>query len=96
MERGISRHGAARVMDMLAAQRGLPQVFRTDNGKKFCGKALVAWAREKVIALRLVEPGKPSQNAYVEFFNGGCAMTSEIALVPNVVPCRGQYRKLAA
>ncbi len=53
-----------------AANQVLPQVIRTDNGKEFCGKAMVAWAHEKGIALRLIEPGKPNQNAYVESFNG--------------------------
>ncbi len=51
-------------------QRGLPRVIRTDNGKEFCGKAMVAWPHEKGVALRLIEPGKPNQNAYVESFNG--------------------------
>lgn len=31
---------------------------------------MVAWAHDKEIALRLIEPGKPNQNAYVESFNG--------------------------
>ncbi|HFK1825293.1 IS3 family transposase [Stenotrophomonas sp. GD03908] len=70
VERAISGQGVAKVLDRLAVQRGLPQVIRTDNGKEFCGKAMVAWAHEKRIALRLIEPGKPNQNAYVESFNG--------------------------
>ncbi|WP_447781492.1 IS3 family transposase [Stenotrophomonas riyadhensis] len=70
VERAISGQGVSRVLDRLAMQRGLPRVIRTDNGKEFCGKAMVAWAHEKEVALRLIEPGKPSQNAYVESFNG--------------------------
>ena len=70
VERAISGQGVSRVLDRLAAQRGLPRVIRTDNGKEFCGKAMVAWAHDKEIALRLIEPGKPNQNAYVESFNG--------------------------
>lgn len=58
------------MLDRLAVQRGLPQVIRTDIGKEFCGKAMVAWAHEKGVALRLIESGKPNQNAYVESFNG--------------------------
>lgn len=42
VERAISGHGVARVMDRLALTRGLPQVIRTDSGKKFCGRAMVA------------------------------------------------------
>jgi len=70
MERVISGQGVSRVLDRLAVQCGLPQVIRSDNGKEFCGKAMAAWDHAKGIALRLIEPGKPNQNAYVESFNG--------------------------
>jgi putative transposase len=59
-----------RVLDQLAATRGLPLVLRTDNGPEFCGRALLTWAYERGLTLRLIEPGKPNQNAYVESFNG--------------------------
>jgi putative transposase len=70
VERAISGVGVTRVMDRLALSRGLPKVIRTDNGKEFCGKAMVAWAHERDVQLRLIEPGKPNQNAYIESFNG--------------------------
>jgi len=54
----------------LARTRGLPQVIRTDNGKEFCGKTMVAWAYERGVQLRLIQLGKPDQNAYIESFNG--------------------------
>ena len=59
-----------RVFDQLAASRGLPQVLRTDNGPEFCGRAMLTWAHERGLTLRLIEPGKPNQNAYIESFNG--------------------------
>jgi transposase InsO family protein len=70
VERAISGMGVTRVMDRLALTRGLPKVIRSDNGKEFCGKAMVTWAHERGVQLRLIEPGKPNQNAYVESFNG--------------------------
>ena len=70
VERAISGHGVARILDRLALRRGLPRVVRTDNGKEFCGKAMVTWAHDRGVSLRLIEPGKPNQNAYVESFNG--------------------------
>jgi transposase InsO family protein len=45
-------------------------VIRTDNGKEFTGRAMLTWAHRQGIALRLIEPGKPNQNAYIESFNG--------------------------
>lgn len=70
VERAISGHGVSRVLDRLAISRGLPKVIRTDNGKEFCGKTMVIWAHERGVQLRLIEPGKPNQNAYIESFNG--------------------------
>lgn len=70
VERAISGQALTRVLDRLALSRGLPRVIRTDNGKEFCGKAMVTWAHERGVDLRLIEPGKPNQNAYVESFNG--------------------------
>ena len=70
VERAISGLGVTRVMDRLALSRGLPKVIRSDNGKEFCGKAMVTWAHERGVQLRLIEPGKPNQNAYIESFNG--------------------------
>lgn len=70
VERAISGQTLTRILDRLALSRGLPKVIRTDNGKEFCGKAMVAWAHERGVDLRLIEPGKPNQNAYVESFNG--------------------------
>lgn len=70
VERAISGHGVVRVLDRLALTRGLPRVIRSDNGREFCGKAMLKWAHDNGVALRLIEPGKPNQNAYVESFNG--------------------------
>jgi putative transposase len=59
-----------RVLDQLAITRGLPHVLRTDNGREFCGRAMLTWAHARGVTLRLIEPGKPTQNAYIESFNG--------------------------
>jgi putative transposase len=59
-----------RVLERISIERGLPQVIRTDNGKEFTGKAMLTWAHERGISLKLIDPGKPNQNAYVESFNG--------------------------
>lgn len=69
-ERAIAGDPLTRILDRLALTRGLPKVIRTDNGKEFCGKAMVTWAHNRSVDLRLIEPGKPNQNAYVESFNG--------------------------
>jgi putative transposase len=50
--------------------RGLPRVLRTYNALEFCGRAMLTWAHERRVTLRLIEPGRPNQNAYIESFNG--------------------------
>jgi putative transposase len=69
-ERAIGGHALTRILDRLAVQRGLPQAIRTDNGKEFCGRAMLTWAHACGVKLFLIEPGKPNQNAYIESFNG--------------------------
>jgi len=69
-ERAMSGQLLTRALDRLALQRGLPQAIRTDNGKEFCGRAMLTWAHERGVKLFLIEPGKPNQNAYIESFNG--------------------------
>jgi transposase InsO family protein len=59
-----------RVLDGICSLRGRPAVIRTDNGKEFTGKAMLTWATRNGVTLRLIEPGKPNPNAYVESFNG--------------------------
>lgn len=41
-----------------------------DQGPKFTGKALDQWVYENKVELKLIQPGKPMQNGYIESFNG--------------------------
>ena len=68
--RALGGLSVTRALDQLAITRGLPQVLRTDNGAEFCGRAMLTWAHARGVTLRLIEPGKPTQNAYIESFNG--------------------------
>lgn len=69
-EHTIGGDHLARLLDGICSQRGKPSIIRTDNGKEFTGKAMLNWAYRNAVTLRLIEPGKPNQNAYVESFNG--------------------------
>lgn len=69
-ERAIGGVSLTRMLDQLACRRGLPKAIRTDNGKEFCGRAMLTWAHARGVKLFLIEPGKPNQNAYIESFNG--------------------------
>lgn len=58
-----------RVLDEIIAERGLPQAVRCDNGPELTSRHFLAWALDRKIDLIHIQPGKPTQNAYVESFN---------------------------
>jgi putative transposase len=61
---------ASHVLDELIAKRGSPAAIRCDNGPEFTSRHFLAWSHEKRIDLRHIQPGKPTQNGYVESFHG--------------------------
>lgn len=66
----LSGPRVARVLDQLVDLRGRPASLLTDNGPEFAGLALERWAHERRVQHRFITPGKPSQNGYIESFNG--------------------------
>jgi transposase InsO family protein len=59
-----------RILDEVCAGGGKPGIIRTDNGPESTGRAMLTRAHRMGVALKLIEPGKPNQNAYVESLNG--------------------------
>jgi putative transposase len=58
-----------RVLNNLIEWRGKPKAIRVDNGPEFVSHALTLWCEDNQITLQYIQPGKPTQNAYVERFN---------------------------
>lgn len=58
------------VLEGLRASRGLPDVIVTDNGSEFTSRAFDAWAYARNVKIDFIQPGKPTQNAFIESFNG--------------------------
>lgn len=69
-EHTIGGDHLTRIMDEICSRRGRPAIIRSDNGAEFTGRAMLTWAHRNGVTLRLIEPGKPNQNAYIESFNG--------------------------
>ena len=70
VDTSLSGPRVARVLDYLTELRGRPGSLLTDNGPEFAGLALERWAHEHQVNHRFITPGKPSQNGYIESFNG--------------------------
>ena len=59
-----------RVLEHVTAERGKPQSIRVDNGPEFISRSLDLWAYFNSVKLDFSRPGKPTDNAVIESFNG--------------------------
>lgn len=51
-------------------QKAVPERIQVDNGSEFISKALDKWAYDNTITLDFSRPGKPTDNPFIESFNG--------------------------
>ena len=59
-----------RVLDQILLVRGAPERIRLDHGPEFTSATFVAWCASRNIVIEHTQPGKPTQNAFIERFNG--------------------------
>ena len=62
--------GMAGVLDGAIEQLVMLQTIRCDNCPESIGRHFLAWAVERKIDAANIQPGKPTENAYVESFYG--------------------------
>lgn len=66
----ITGNDVAATMERLRVFGRKPKVVVLDNGPEFRSRALFTWATRHGVRLHFIEPGKPTQNAYIESLNG--------------------------
>ena len=66
----LSGHKVAAALSLVVAERGTPDSVTVDNGTEFCSRAMELWAYQYRGQLDFIQPGRPTENDYIESFNG--------------------------
>lgn len=66
----IKSERVRQILQRVCAEKGKPELIRSDNGSEFIGKAVNDWLAQNGIKALFIEPGKPWQNGKGESFNG--------------------------
>jgi putative transposase len=66
----IPGHRVTSFLDQRSMLNGYPRSIRVDHGPEFTGTHFQQWAVQRNIEIQYTRPGKPTDNAYIESFNG--------------------------
>ncbi len=70
VDTSISGRRVVRELTDLVAERGVPKTIVSDNGTEMTSNAVLAWSGGVGVGWHYIAPGKPTQNEFVESFNG--------------------------
>ncbi|WP_376699667.1 IS3 family transposase [Sphingomonas endophytica] len=70
VDTSISGRRVVRELADLIVERGKPKMIVSDNGTELTSNAVLAWSGDVGIEWHYITPGKPTQNGFVESFNG--------------------------
>ncbi len=59
-----------RGLNAIRQKRGVPKLLFCDNGSEFTSQIMDLWAYHNRLQIDFSRPGKPTDNAHVESFNG--------------------------
>lgn len=65
----ISSRRVTRALEQIIDWRGKPLSVRVDNGPEFTSHHFELWCKDQGISIQYTQPGKPTQNGYIERFN---------------------------
>ena len=66
----IKGHDVVEILDKLVSTRNKPERIQVDNGSEFTSRSMDLWAYLNKVKLDFSRPGKPTDNAFIESFNG--------------------------
>jgi putative transposase len=69
MDTSLGGQRVVQILERVSALRGYPKSIRSDNGPEFTGKALFGWSDTNKVIHIFIEPGKPTQNPFIESFH---------------------------
>lgn len=70
VDTSLTSHRVMRVLEQICRGRGFPKRIVVDNGPEFTSRALDQWAYVAGVELVFIRPGKPTENCFIESFNG--------------------------
>lgn len=70
IDSSLTSNRVTRALDVITQSKGYPSIIRCDNGPEFRASTFQEWAKQRNIHIQYIQPGKPTQNAYIERFNG--------------------------
>lgn len=73
---GMSGHPVGEALDFVLLGTPGPRSITVDHGTEFQSRALEDWAYRRGVQLDFTRPGKPTENAFIESFNGRCGTSA--------------------
>ena len=70
VDNSLSGIRVARELDRIVEMRGAPCMVVSDNGTELTSRAILGWQEERGVEWHYIAPGKPTQNGFIEAFNG--------------------------
>ncbi len=66
----LTGQSVVEALQQLSSSRSLPKAITVDHGTECTSKSLDEWAWNRGVKLDFIRPGKPTENAFIESFNG--------------------------
>ena len=70
LDTSITGGAVVRILDMICAFYGYPRAITVDNGPELTSRVVRSWAGKHRVELSYSRPGKPTDNPFIESFNG--------------------------